>query len=82
MVVFKVLLIILISAPVIGLALYFYSQMLAFIREKDRIEDEQIARELAEAGTGERKRKRKKSSSAKGSRNSKNSKNSRNEQSE
>lgn len=81
MVVFKVLLIILISAPVIALALYFYSQMLAFIREKDRIEDEQIARELAEAGTGGRKRKKKKGGSAKGSKNNRNSK-SKSEQSE
>lgn len=45
MIVFKILLIILVAAPVIGISLYFYSQMLAFIGEKNKREKAEIERE-------------------------------------
>ena len=48
MIVFKILLIILVAAPVIGISCYFYSQMMAFIREKNRREKAEIERERTE----------------------------------
>lgn len=48
MFVFKILLIILVAAPVIGISLYFYSQMVAFIRERDRREKAEAEREINE----------------------------------
>lgn len=48
MIVFKILLIILVAAPVIGISLFFYSQMVAFIRERNRREKAEIERERFE----------------------------------
>lgn len=38
MVIFRILMIILVAAPVIGIAVYLYGQVLAFVREKNREE--------------------------------------------
>ena len=51
MVVFKILLIILIALTVIALASYFYSQMLSYIKARNRIEDEAIRQVAAESKT-------------------------------
>ena len=60
MFVFKILLIILIALPVIALAWFFYSQMLAFIREKNALEDEMVRQSVLEEGEQKsRKSKRK-----------------------
>ena len=42
MVIFKVLLIILISAPVIGFSWILYGQVLSYIREKNRVDKERM----------------------------------------
>ena len=62
MVVFKILLIILIALPVIALASYFYSQMLSYIKARNRIEDEAIRQVAAESKTekGSKKKSKKK----------------------
>jgi hypothetical protein len=57
MIVFKILLIILVAAPVIGISLFFYSQMMTFIRERNKREKAEIERERLE------KRARRKSAS-------------------
>ena len=57
MFVFKILLVILIALPVIGISLLFYSQMISFIREKNKREKAEIERERLE------KRARRKSAS-------------------
>ena len=44
MVIFKILLIILVSAPVIAFAWVLYAQVLAYIREKNRKESERRRR--------------------------------------
>ena len=49
MVVFKILLIILVALPVIALASYFYSQMLSYIKTRNRIEDEAVRQVVAES---------------------------------
>ena len=62
MFIFKILLIILIALPVIALASYFYSQMLNYIKIKNRIENEAIRQSAAESKTeksGKKKRKKK-----------------------
>ena len=51
MFIFKILLIILIALPVIALASYFYSQMLNYIKIKNRIENEAIRQSAAESKT-------------------------------
>jgi len=43
--IFKILLIILVSAPVIGLALYFYSQMIGFIKVRNKAEEDRLKAE-------------------------------------
>ena len=48
MFIFKILLIILVAAPVIGISLVFYSQMMAYIREKNKREKAEIERERFE----------------------------------
>lgn len=48
MFVFKILLIILVAAPVIGISVFFYSQMMTFIREKNKREKAEIERERIE----------------------------------
>ena len=64
MFIFKILLIILIALPVIALSIFFYSQMLEFIKARNAIENEairQTVEEEKEAKQGKkRKRKRKK----------------------
>lgn len=50
MAVFKIMLIILISLPVIAGAVYMYFQMLAYIREKNSIETARLARDRIESG--------------------------------
>ena len=57
MIVFKILLIILVAAPVIGISMFFYSQMMTFIRERNKREKAEIERERLE------KRARRKSAS-------------------
>jgi len=42
MVVFKILLIILISAPVIAIAWVMYGQVLSYIRERNRVDKERM----------------------------------------
>ena len=42
MVIFKVLLIILISAPVIAFAWILYGQVLSYIRERNRVDNERM----------------------------------------
>ncbi len=58
MFIFKILLIILIALPVIALAVYFYLQMLSFIKAKNAIEEEALRQSAAES---EDEKKRKKS---------------------
>lgn len=68
MIIFKILLIILVAAPVIALSVYLYSQMIAFIREKNRhekamIESERFerkARKRSEGAAGKKAKKTKK----------------------
>jgi len=48
MFVFKILLIILIALPVIALSVYFYLQMLSFIKAKNAIEEEALRQSAAE----------------------------------
>ena len=48
--IFKILLIILIAAPVIAFAAISYGKMLAFIREKNNIEKARLARARVESG--------------------------------
>ncbi|MBQ9272408.1 MAG: hypothetical protein IJ227_01655 [Mogibacterium sp.] len=43
--IFKILLIILVSAPVIGFALYFYSQMIGFIKVRNKAEEDRLQAE-------------------------------------
>ena len=58
---FKILLIILVAAPVIAAALFFYLQMLGFIRDRNTVEKARLAARRVEigketkAGTQERK---------------------------
>ena len=62
MFIFKILLIILIALPVIALASYFYSQMLSYIKARNRIEDEAIRQSAAESNDdkkGKKKRRKK-----------------------
>ena len=62
MFIFKILLIILIALPVIALASYFYSQMLSYIKARNRIEDEAIRQSAAESNddkNGKKKRRKK-----------------------
>ena len=42
MVIFKVLLILLISAPVIGIALVMYLQVLSYVNERNRVDKERM----------------------------------------
>ena len=49
MFIFKILLIILIALPVIALSSYLYSQMLSYIKARNRIEDEAIRQSAAES---------------------------------
>ena len=49
-IVFKILLIILIAAPVIAFALYSYAKMLAFIRDRNNVEKARLARDRIETG--------------------------------
>lgn len=49
-IIFKILLIILIAAPVIAFAVYSYSKMLAFIRERNNVEKARLARDRIETG--------------------------------
>ena len=42
MVIFKVLLILLISAPVIGIAWVMYLQVLSYIKERNRVDKERM----------------------------------------
>ena len=60
MFVFKILLIILIALPVIALASYFYSQMLSYIKARNRIEDEAIRQVAAESKSEKDSKKSKK----------------------
>ena len=47
---FKILLIILVAAPVIGAALFFYFQMIGFIRERNTAERARMASRRIEIG--------------------------------
>lgn len=47
MFVFKILLILLIAAPVIAIATYFYFQMLAYIRDRNKVEEYRMKKEAA-----------------------------------
>ena len=47
---FKILLIILVAAPVIGAALFFYFQMIGFIRERNAVEKARMAAARIEIG--------------------------------
>ena len=58
MFIFKILLIILIALPVIALALFFYSQMLNYIKAKNGIEDEAIRQSAQESKTPKKSKKR------------------------
>ena len=58
MFIFKILLIILIALPVIALASYFYSQMLNYIKIKNRIEYEAIRQSAAEEKNDKKGRKK------------------------
>ena len=58
MFIFKILLIILIALPVIALASYFYSQMLNYIKIKNRIENEAIRQSAAEEKNEKKSRKK------------------------
>ena len=49
-IIFKILLIILIAAPVIAFSLYIYGKMLNFIREKNNVEKARLARDRIETG--------------------------------
>ena len=49
-IIFKILLIILIAAPVIAFSLYIYSKMIAFIRERNNVEKARLARDRIETG--------------------------------
>ena len=49
-IVFKILLIILIAAPVIAFAAYSYLKMIAFIRERNNVEKARLARDRIETG--------------------------------
>ena len=60
MFIFKILLIILIALPVIALASYFYSQMLNYIKIKNRIENEAIRQSAAEEKNDKKSRKKEK----------------------
>lgn len=55
-IIFKILLIILITAPVIAFSLYIYSKMLNFIREKNNVEKARLARDRIETGKEARAR--------------------------
>ena len=65
MFIFKILLIILIALPVIALALFFYSQMLNYIKAKNGIEDEAIRQSAAEEKSAKSSKKSKKKSNKK-----------------
>lgn len=49
-IIFKILLILLIAAPVIAFSLYTYSKMLSFIRERNNVEKARLAKDRIETG--------------------------------
>ena len=49
-IIFKILLIILIAAPVIAFAIFSYSRMLVFIRDRNSVEKARLARDRVESG--------------------------------
>jgi flagellar basal body-associated protein FliL len=57
MFIFKILLIILIALPVIALSVYFYLQMLSFIKAKNAIEEEAIRQSAAESDNMKKRKK-------------------------
>jgi len=57
MFVFKILLIILIALPVIALSVYFYLQMLSFIKAKNAIEEEALRQSAAETDNVKKRKK-------------------------
>ena len=70
--IFKILLIILVAAPIIAFAVYNYLKMLAYIREKNNVEKARLARARVESGkeakgrTEERKAEKRRKSSKSG----------------
>ena len=54
--IFKILLIILIAAPVIAFSLYIYGKMLNFIQKKNNVEKARLARDRIETGKEARAR--------------------------
>ncbi len=60
MFVFKILLIILIALPVIALSSFFFMQMLGFIKDRNKAEDEMIRKSVMEEGPGTTRKRSKK----------------------